>query len=289
MASQHGSIGTEVLCSGYDVNGKGGCPHAPGACLTNEELHLGFCYKKCSLLTAGEYPHRSGAATCCRQEGIGCFNVMNDLTRPQFNVGGGAGDGNPDTPASPHPPDVDLTEHAEAAQGATGRSPTSLVPAENNTEGNVCDDEEELFAGLCYKKCSLLTNNEASIRTSTWTCCRSHPCGVHNQRASVGASVLCGGFGVNAEGSCPHPPGVCLKNEEFSLGVCYKKCSLLTNGEFRFRYSAITCCKTEGMGCLNPMNLRSRPSFAVGGGGGDHNAATPSLPHSPQEGLAEAS
>jgi len=280
LASQHGSVGTELLCSGYDVNGEGGCPHAPGVCLTNEELHVGVCYKKCSVLTGGEYAHRTGAATCCRQEGFGCLDLMNDLTRPQFNVGGGVED-----EASPHSPDVGLTEQGDAGAG----SGEKLAPTENRTDGNICDDQEELYAGLCYKKCSLLTNGEAPIRTSTWTCCRNHPCGLSNQRGSVGGSVLCGGFGVNAEGSCPHPPGVCLTDEEFSLGVCYQKCSVLTNGAFPFRYSAVTCCKTEGVGCLNPMNLRSRPYFAVGGGAGDHNHDTPSLPHSPQQDLAEAS
>merc|ERR1719210_3160615 len=36
----------------------------------------------------------------------------------------------------------------------------------------------------------------------------------------------------------------CMRDEElFSDALCYKKCSLLTGGEFPIRTSAFTCCK----------------------------------------------
>ena len=32
--------------------------------------------------------------------------------------------------------------------------------------------QKELFGGLCYLKCSLLTNGTHPVRSSGWTCCR---------------------------------------------------------------------------------------------------------------------
>lgn len=32
-------------------------------------------------------------------------------------------------------------------------------------------------------------------------------------------------------GMCPHFPGACVENDEFSLGVCYKECALLARRE----------------------------------------------------------
>jgi len=100
------------VCSGYSVAGPDGtsCPHKPGVCLDNEEMHLGRCFEKCSILTNGEFPHRVAAATCCKADGVMCFNPFNDRTRPDFAVGGGHHDGDPSTPSSMHDPLKSLTE-----------------------------------------------------------------------------------------------------------------------------------------------------------------------------------
>jgi hypothetical protein len=100
------------VCSGFSVAGTNGqsCPHKPGACLANEEMLLGECFKSCSILTNGEYPNRVAAATCCKVEGVMCFNPMEDDTSPSYAVGGGAGDGDPNTPSSAHAPMTSLTE-----------------------------------------------------------------------------------------------------------------------------------------------------------------------------------
>lgn len=69
-----------------------------------------------------------------------------------------------------------------------------------------CEDDEELFKGLCYRKCSLLTREEMPIRTSPWSCCRSQPCHSRNQVLKAG---FCSGFDVgghNAADRCPHTP-----------------------------------------------------------------------------------
>jgi hypothetical protein len=104
-------------CTGYAVAGEHGevCPHKVGSCLVNEEFLYGKCYKSCSILTNGAYPHRFGFATCCNATSefgaaLACLNPMNDQTNVNFNVGGGAGDNDDSTPAEPHDPILALDE-----------------------------------------------------------------------------------------------------------------------------------------------------------------------------------
>eukprot|EP00931_Biecheleriopsis_adriatica_P093353 TRINITY_DN670_c0_g1_i3.p1 TRINITY_DN670_c0_g1~~TRINITY_DN670_c0_g1_i3.p1 ORF type:complete len:422 (+),score=102.56 TRINITY_DN670_c0_g1_i3:86-1351(+) len=105
------------MCFGYDVAGDsvaktaGKCPHGSGACLTDEDEFAGQCYKSCSILTNGAYPHRSAAASCCKTTGIACFlgAFTNSKTDASFAVGGGEGDGNSGTPDTPHAPMTALT------------------------------------------------------------------------------------------------------------------------------------------------------------------------------------
>lgn len=103
------------VCSGFDVSGdragSEACPHVPGACLLSEELLLGICYKKCSLLTNGEYPHRTSAATCCRAEGtLECLKFGNIKVSGGFATSGGYDDGDSRTPTGAHAPMAFLAE-----------------------------------------------------------------------------------------------------------------------------------------------------------------------------------
>eukprot|EP00930_Biecheleria_cincta_P015383 TRINITY_DN1285_c0_g1_i1.p1 TRINITY_DN1285_c0_g1~~TRINITY_DN1285_c0_g1_i1.p1 ORF type:complete len:486 (-),score=104.37 TRINITY_DN1285_c0_g1_i1:165-1622(-) len=100
------------MCWGFDVaadSQSSKCPQPPGACLTDEDSFDDMCYKKCSDLTNGAYPHRVAAATCCKTTGWGCWLLSNLKTDTLFTQGGGAGDGNSGTPAEGHPPFVALT------------------------------------------------------------------------------------------------------------------------------------------------------------------------------------
>mmetsp|Transcript_974 Transcript_974/g.1976 ORF Transcript_974/g.1976 Transcript_974/m.1976 type:complete len:283 (+) Transcript_974:111-959(+) len=169
-----------------------------------------------------------------------------------------------------------------------------LSPNENLGDGNFCNSDEELLQGLCYKKCKLLTNGTHPIRNSAMSCCRSRPCGFTNTKIGVG---MCAGFDVSGDleskGGCPHKPGACLTNEELSVGTCYKKCEILTNGTFPYRVTAVTCCKEKGIHCLAPQNMATgmtdtSPDYNVGGGKGDGNDATPSKAHTPLQHLTEA-
>lgn len=170
--------------------------------------------------------------------------------------------------------------------------PIALAMPEDMYDGNVCGDDEEYYGNLCYKKCSLLTNGEFTIRTSSFSCCQNHPCGIKNQKISV--DNPCDGFDVagnlnGQEGACPHLAGTCLEDEELLLGMCYKKCEILTNKQYPNRVAAATCCKVTGFACMNPMNLHTDfVHFAVGGGLGDKDPRTPREPHPPLTMLTEA-
>lgn len=182
--------------------------------------------------------------------------------------------------------------NGETVKGAAATSAGfSSAPAENMHDGNLCGDDEELFEDLCYMKCTLLTEGKNPIRTSAFTCCESHPCGFGNTIFNMNAP--CAGFDVagkinGQKGACPHTLGTCLEDEELLLGMCYKKCSLLTGGQFTHRVAATTCCSQTGLACLNPMNLRTDfVDFPVGGGKGDGTKSTPSKPHKPLKVLTE--
>lgn len=157
-----------------------------------------------------------------------------------------------------------------------------LVPKETIGDGNKCPDDEEMVMGVCYKKCTDLTGGSHPIRTSPFTCCASKPCSLGNTWSHVG---FCSGFDVAGDaedkGGCPSSPGACLTNEEEFNGMCYRKCSDITNGKATNRVAAMSCCKTRGLACLLFTNLITDAAFAKGGGSGDGNEATPSQGHPP--------
>jgi len=281
-------------CQGYDMSAEGGCPHKPGICLTDEEMFLGLCYKKCSLLTDGEYPFRSALLTCCQEDTeLACLNPAKVKTGARFGKGGGIGDHDPSTPHGVHAPRASWTEvpmdHDRIVQLLNETGEFGAKPAEHMHDGNKCDDSEEIYGGLCYKKCSLLTNSSSSVRGSAFSCCDSSPCTITNQH--WGGWIPCSGFDVNGQGSCPHAPGACLEVEEYYLGLCYGKCSLLTQGKYPYRTAPATCCKDKGvLECLNPFSgdSETKPSLLVSGGSGDHDGSTPRGIHRPLTSLTEA-
>mmetsp|Transcript_33669 Transcript_33669/g.85707 ORF Transcript_33669/g.85707 Transcript_33669/m.85707 type:complete len:471 (+) Transcript_33669:64-1476(+) len=271
-SNQKGSVGTQVLCDGFDVGIGGGCPHGPGACLLDEEMLFGQCFGKCSILTNGSFSNRIGPWTCCSTTGSGCMDFRNDDTNPLFNVGGGGGDGDPSTPSQPHAPSTNLTE-------AGGLASTSSAPAVPQGfggafgMGQACEKDEELYAGLCYKRCTIMTNGQYPIRTSTWTCCSNQPCGFSNQKGSVGTALVCDGFGIGGSGavspygnvSCPSKPKACNSTQDEIFGVCYASCSSLTNGTFPHRLTSMTCCTGDSIrGCLSFETTETSTAFDVG-------------------------
>lgn len=156
--------------------GAASAPAAPGtssgSCDSNEELYLGTCYKKCSIMTNGTYAKRIAPTGCCRELSAKCILSsevdFNGIFPGQgYNVDGQNG--------KPHPP-------------------------------GICDGNEELFAGMCYKKCSILTNSEYKERSGPNTCCKASPCWNPFEVESVGGT--CSGYavggGVIGDHNCPH-------------------------------------------------------------------------------------
>uniref|UniRef100_A0A7S4QS24 Uncharacterized protein n=1 Tax=Alexandrium monilatum TaxID=311494 RepID=A0A7S4QS24_9DINO len=173
------------------------------------------------------------------------------------------------TPAPTTPAPLPRGEPAASLHSSPVPNPLATQslpgPVADLHDGNVCGDSEELFGGLCYRQCRLLTGGQDAIRTSPWTCCERHPC-TTNQRLGISARVACTGFAVAGDGSCPHKPGACLQDEELFLGVCYKKCGLLTSGAYPTRVTPATCCAGSGLDCLDFRKDYTSKEFAVGGG-----------------------
>jgi len=134
-----------------------------------------------------------------------------------------------------------------------------------------CESNEESFMGACFKKCSILTSGEYPERFAPSGCCKHEASSMKCILPSeVDVSLPIPGYKyfVDGEGNMPHLKGSCDANEESYMGLCYKKCDLLTNDEYKFRITANTCCKKSP--CWNPFNLKTRGigchGFGVGGG-----------------------
>eukprot|EP00929_Paragymnodinium_shiwhaense_P077637 TRINITY_DN39_c0_g1_i2.p1 TRINITY_DN39_c0_g1~~TRINITY_DN39_c0_g1_i2.p1 ORF type:complete len:302 (+),score=42.79 TRINITY_DN39_c0_g1_i2:81-908(+) len=173
----------------------------------------------------------------------------------------------------------------------TRRKP-ALKPFEHLHDGNTCEDAEELYAGLCYTKCSVLMGLSAAHRVSAFTCCPTPDCHGNLLKMSTASLLPCHGYDVSsadAGKACPHEQGACLEDEEQFMGECYEKCETLTEGKFPKRIATATCCNPDADGgCLNIGNDRTMPRLNVGGGQGDRDASTPAQPHFPLKSLTEA-
>jgi hypothetical protein len=149
-------------------------------------------------------------------------------------------------------------------------------------DSNPCADDEEDLKGLCYKRCSNITNMTHNIRVSPWGCCRTHNCNpLTDMTWDVG---ICSGFDVAGDsqgGTCPHTHGACLPNEELFLGFCYKRCSDLTDRQYPYRSGVIACCRVRGLGCLRSENTDFSFAYGRGGGGEDMDPSTPGIFHPP--------
>jgi len=106
------SLGEFAVCGGYATSHAADhCPHRAGACLKNEELFGGYCYKKCALITYGILMHRGAPASCCNVrsklaflDATGC-----DTDTETYAVGGGKGY-SPEEPREVHEPNTEFTE-----------------------------------------------------------------------------------------------------------------------------------------------------------------------------------
>lgn len=154
---------------------------------------------------------------------------------------------------------------------APAAAPTSAAaPGEDMDDGNTCEDDEELWAKLCYKQCTLLTSGEYPARVSSFGCAKSSSFHDLLTNQKIPSMIPCQGFDVSGDeagNGCPHDEGACREDEEISLGKCYKKCSQLTDGVYPHRTSSLSCCKSTALTeCLTPSSVKMSSNFAVGGG-----------------------
>lgn len=166
----------------------------------------------------------------------------------------------------------------------------NLRPQFNLTDGNPCPDDEEVHGGLCYSKCSTLTQGKFPNRESAWTCCKDKPpCG--SPGSGDTQMDVCAGYDTSsyAVDSCPHPVGSCLLNEELFNGYCYKKCALITFGVLPHRRGPSSCCNVKAtFAFLDAEGCDTNSwDYSVGGGKGYH-ALQPCEVHQPLPLLTES-
>jgi len=140
-------------------------PHAGWPCREGEEIFFGKCYKSCEAETNGTYPHRNDECTCCMDEP--CVSsperTQDDCTRFNRNIDG-------DRAKQPLLPDC---------------------PYAN----------EEIFEGLCFKKCSIMTKGLFPFRSAMNTCSN----GKYGGNWTMGFGP-CSGFGIGGTKCAPHIP-----------------------------------------------------------------------------------
>jgi len=205
----------------------------------------------CTGLAVYALGSATGQQTLAREEGFFRFRQMS-IARPTPPAGAVPDDEFADL-------DDRMREDFRRPQHPMWRQPTT-----NKTAVGDCEDNEEKFFHLCYRKCSLLTNGVFPVRSAPNACRKEEP----SNEVSIKLGFFCSGYWVGGDGHCPHTPDTCDANEERHLGLCYMKCDLLTGGEYPIRAAPNTCCrqkpcwnffhvKTRGIGCMG---------FGVGGG-----------------------
>lgn len=234
-------------------------PHAPGVggiCGLNEEAYQGLCYPQCKDLTKGKSPHRVGSFSCCAGTQVECLQGKGTMSAT-----------------------AEYGRSVIPAAKDTGRSYKAI-----NLMDARCDGDEDEFNGLCYSKCSELTFGQGSIRTGPSTCCT---CGSGifeglccmipwNDLTDISYAV---GTSRHGKVTDPHPPGMrvrCSSLEEEFEGICYQKCSDLTDNRMPHRISSISCCKFEGESAC-----RSAENAVVDINLDKSQALSNALPHAP--------
>jgi len=163
-------------------------------------------------------------------------------------------------------------------QGLNLTSLADLRPAD--TAG--CNEDEELHASLCYKRCAILTEGREPVRVNAFQCCTHQaPC---TGELDI-EPTLCGGYAVGGSASgngCAREPARCLQSEEFEGGLCYMRCNLLTSGMLPYRSTSDTCCKTQSpLAMLELGACLTHETFDVAAG--NQNSGAPNVPHPPLE------
>lgn len=135
-------------------------------CKRGEEIFIDRCFVSCDHATNGEYPHRQEVCQCCKEAPCDLSNSSNYILDCKFATGL---DGTPW-----HFPELP----------------------------DCAEEDEELYEGLCYKQCKLLTAGHYPIRTGMNTCSN----GNYGGNWTMGFGI-CSGFGIGGTKCLPHIPG----------------------------------------------------------------------------------
>ncbi|CAJ1373480.1 unnamed protein product, partial [Effrenium voratum] len=267
----------EATSDALDVGGGAAihnAPHAPGVggiCTEEEESYQGLCYPKCSTMTNGQSPIRVSPFDCCRGtqveclEGKGQYASASDFAGakiPETKDNGRPGE-LVDPACRSGPSKLEEFSLSSGFGSLLGFRPWSERVA-NLMEAS-CEDDEDIFNGLCYAKCSVLTYGQAKIRTGPDSCCTCEKgplswacCALPwNALSDAGFAVALDDSGLDGS---PHPPGMsvrCSQGEELFAGICYKSCADVTEGKMPHRVNADSCCKFADMSqCMaSPDNM----------------------------------
>jgi len=108
-------------------SGRRGRPAPAGGrnlCEEDEELHIHLCYKRCDLLTDGEYPYRTTAWSCCKEKRCDFLNQKGQKVDLRPCLG------------------LDVAGDSRTPDGAGKRCPFAV---------GKCNEDEVQHHGLCVK------------------------------------------------------------------------------------------------------------------------------------------
>merc|ERR1719203_2324367 len=121
-------------------------------------------------------------------------------------------------------------------------SPFHHVKVDNSLlyKGWPCKKDERLFQNLCYVDCGKATGGHHPLRVDSCTCCKEVPCVQLAGRFTKNCALL--DAGDNAlQPAPPALPNCHTPHEELFMGLCYKKCDLLTRSRYPIRTGMNTC------------------------------------------------
>lgn len=115
-------------------------------------------------------------------------------------------------------------------------------------EGSICDEGKEYWWGLCYDKCSDLTNGEYTHRAGGCKCCKDDGACDEPSRFSVSCEKYSNSPVEPIEKPMLTVPGNCESGEELFSALCYTRCRDVFP-DYPYRIGPCHCCDSPGSSC----------------------------------------
>jgi hypothetical protein len=154
------------------------------------------------------------------------------------------------------------------------------IPTANLGPEDECEDDEESFMTMCFRRCSSFHNGTYPVRRAPFACCQEN---CHSFSCCHYSAPIPGhGYFSAGSGGMPHVAGSCDANEEEFMGLCYKTCDTLSDHEYPRRVGANSCCKPAPATCLNVVfNVKTEGMGCMGYGVGGALEQGHQCPHAP--------